>query len=145
RTARDTPCAEIRTHLSSRTRSLPRRGVIRRHLDCCPACAAYELQVRRQRKALAAVLPVVPAIGLKGSVLGSLFGGGATVAGAGGGAALAGGGIGAPGAAAGVAGSAAGAATVTGAAGAAGAASAVGAAGAAGGLAAAGTGSGLGA
>jgi RNA polymerase sigma factor (sigma-70 family) len=40
RTARDTPCAEIRRHLSSRTRALPRRGVVRGHLDRCPACAA---------------------------------------------------------------------------------------------------------
>ena len=80
RTARDTPCAEIRQHLSSRTRALPRRGVIRRHLDCCPACAAYDLEVRRQRAALAIVLPVVPSLELKGSVLGPLLGGGATVA-----------------------------------------------------------------
>jgi RNA polymerase sigma factor (sigma-70 family) len=87
RTARDTPCAEIRHHLSSRTRALPRRGVIRGHLDCCPACAAYDLEVRRQRTALAMVLPVVPSLELKGSVLGPLLGGGATVA-AGGAAAL---------------------------------------------------------
>src|SRR3954447_12539204 len=80
RTARDTPCAEIRQHLSSRTRALPRRGVIRGHLDCCPACAAYDLEVRRQRTALAMVLPVVPSLELKGSVLGPLLGGGATVA-----------------------------------------------------------------
>jgi RNA polymerase sigma factor (sigma-70 family) len=80
RTARDTPCAEIREHLSSRTRALPRRGVIRGHLDCCPACAAYDLEVRRQRAALAMVLPVVPSLELKGSVLGPLLGGGATVA-----------------------------------------------------------------
>jgi RNA polymerase sigma factor (sigma-70 family) len=64
RTARDTPCAEIRQHLSSRTRALPRRGVIRGHLDCCPACAAYDLEVRRQRAALALVVPVVPSLEL---------------------------------------------------------------------------------
>jgi RNA polymerase sigma factor (sigma-70 family) len=80
RTARDTPCAEIRRHLSSRTRSLPRRGVIKGHLDTCPACAAYDLEVRRQRAALAMVLPVVPSLELKGSVLGPLLGTGATVA-----------------------------------------------------------------
>jgi RNA polymerase sigma factor (sigma-70 family) len=80
RTARDTPCAEIRNHLSSRTRALPRRGVIRGHLDCCPACAAYDLEVRRQRAALAIALPVVPSLELKASVLGPLLGSGATVA-----------------------------------------------------------------
>src|SRR4051812_19289395 len=93
RTARDTPCAEIRRHLSSRTRALPRRGVIRGHLDCCAACAAFALEVRRQRAALAIILPVVPSLELRGSVLAPLAGGGATVAG--GGAALAGGGAGA--------------------------------------------------
>src|SRR4051794_32606763 len=87
RTARDTPCAEIREHLSSRTRALPRRGVIRGHLDCCPACAAYDLEVRRQRAALALALPVVPSLELKASVLGPLLGGGATIA-AGGAAAI---------------------------------------------------------
>src|SRR4051794_15493054 len=80
RTARDTPCAEIRQHLSSRKRPLPRRGVIRGHLDCCPSCAAYDLEVRRQRAALAIALPVVPSLGLKGTVLGPLLGSGATVA-----------------------------------------------------------------
>src|SRR4051812_11459718 len=93
RTARDTPCAEIRRHLSSRTRALPRRGVIRGHLDCCAACAAFDLEGRRQRAALAIILPVVPSLELRGSVLAPLAGGGATVAG--GGAALAGGGAGA--------------------------------------------------
>src|SRR4051794_9625850 len=87
RTARDTPCAEIRRHLSSRTRALPRRGVIRGHLDCCRACAAYDLEVRRQRAALALALPVVPSLELKGTVLGPLLGGGATIA-AGGAAAI---------------------------------------------------------
>jgi RNA polymerase sigma factor (sigma-70 family) len=80
RTARDTPCAEIRRHLSSRTRALPRRGVIKGHLDTCPSCAAYDLEVRRQRTALAMVLPVVPSLELKSSVLGPLLGTGATVA-----------------------------------------------------------------
>src|SRR4051794_2785803 len=87
RTARDTPCAEIRHHLSSRARALPRRGVIRGHLDSCPACAAYDLEVRRQRAALALVMPVVPSLELKGSILGPLVGGGGAIA-AGGAAAM---------------------------------------------------------
>ena len=77
RTARETPCVEIRSQLSSRTRPLPRRGMVRTHLDRCPSCAAFDLEVRRQRAALAVVLPVAPSFGLKGSVLGSAFGGGA--------------------------------------------------------------------
>jgi RNA polymerase sigma factor (sigma-70 family) len=110
RTARDTPCAEIRRDLSSRTRALPRRGVVRGHLDRCAACAAFDLEVRRQRAALAIALPVVPSVGLKGSVLGPMLGGGASIAG-GGGAVIAGGGaVGAGAGAAGLA-SAGGAAT----------------------------------
>jgi RNA polymerase sigma factor (sigma-70 family) len=138
RTARDTPCAEIRQHLSSRTRALPRRGMIRRHLDACPACSAFDLEVRRQRAALAIVLPVVPSLELKGSVLGSVLGGGATLAG--GGAVLAGAGASAGAGAGGGAGIGAGAAA-TAAAGAGGAAGA----GAAGGIASAGAAGGFGA
>jgi RNA polymerase sigma factor (sigma-70 family) len=113
RTARDTPCAEIRRDLSSRTRALPRRGVVRGHLDRCAACAAFDLEVRRQRAALAIILPVVPSLELKGSVLGPMLGGGASIAG--GSAALAGGGaVGAGAGAAGLAsaGGAAGGASV---------------------------------
>src|SRR4051812_17529145 len=147
RTARDTPCAEIRSSLSSRTRVLPRRGVVRGHLDRCPACAAYDLEVRRQRSALALALPVLPSLELKDSVLGPLLGGGASVASGGaavaGGAAGGGGGAGAAGAGAASAGAAGGAgatgagAAATGAGGA--TASGAGAAGASG-VAAAGTG-----
>src|SRR3954468_21082159 len=119
RNARDTPCAEIRRHLSSRTRVMPRRGVVRGHLDRCPACAAYDLEVRGQRSALALALPVLPSLELKDSVLGPLLGGGASVAGGGavvaGSAAGGGGGAGA-GAGAGAAGAgAAGGAGATGA------------------------------
>jgi len=116
RTARDTPCAEIRRHLSSRTRVLPRRGVIRGHLDRCAACAAYDLEVRRQRTALALALPVLPSLELKGSVLGPLFGTGASVAG--GGAVVAGGGGGAGAASAAAGGAGVGGAGAAGAAGA---------------------------
>src|SRR4051794_41907927 len=78
---------------------MPRRGVVRGHLDRCPACAAYDLEVGRQRSALALALPVLPSLELKDSVLGPLLGGGAGVAGGGavvaGGAAGRGGGAGA--------------------------------------------------
>jgi len=140
RTARDTPCAEIRRDISSRTRALPRRGVVRGHLDRCPACAAFDLEVRRQRASLALILPVVPSLELKGSVLGPMLGGGATIAGSG---ALIAGGTGAGGIAIGGAGAAG-----TAGAGAAGTAAAGGVAGlatSAGGLAGAGAASGLGA
>ena len=141
RTARDTPCAEIRRDLSSRTRALPRRGVVRGHLDRCPACAAFDLEVRRQRASLALILPVVPSLELKASVLGPMLGGGATIAGGG---ALIAGGSGAGGIALGGAG-AAGAGAGAGAAGTAAAGGVAGLATSAGGLAGAGAASGLGA
>jgi len=141
RTARDTPCAEIRRDISSRTRALPRRGVVRGHLDRCPACAAFDLEVRRQRASLALILPVVPSLELKASVLGPMLGGGATIAGGG---ALIAGGSGAGGIALGGAG-AAGAGAGAGAAGTAAAGGVAGLATSAGGLAGAGAASGLGA
>jgi RNA polymerase sigma factor (sigma-70 family) len=92
RSARDTPCGEIREELAALSGEVPRRGMVRGHVDRCPGCADFELRVRRQRRALAAVLPVVPSVGLKASVLGSVLGGAAAAGGAGaGGAAVVGG------------------------------------------------------
>ena len=96
RTARETPCAEIREQLATVTGRVPRRSIVRTHVDRCPACAEFERDVRRQRAALAVILPLVPTAGLKASVLGFAVGGGGVVAlggaGAGGGATVAAGG-----------------------------------------------------
>jgi RNA polymerase sigma factor (sigma-70 family) len=97
RDARATPCVEIREQLATVAGRVPRRSVLRRHIDRCPGCADFEREVRRQRAAFAAILPLVPTVGLKGSVLGfALGGGGGAVAlggaGAGGGATRAAGG-----------------------------------------------------
>ena len=54
----------------------PRRSVARSHLDRCAGCAEFEREVRRQRAALAAILPLAPTVGLKASVLGFALGGG---------------------------------------------------------------------
>ena len=75
----------------------PGAAWLRRHIDRCPGCAEFEREVRRQRAAFAAILPLVPTVGLKASVLGfALGGGGGAVAlggaGAGGGATVAAGG-----------------------------------------------------
>jgi RNA polymerase sigma factor (sigma-70 family) len=88
RDARETPCAAVREQLAVAT-VVSSRGALRRHLDRCPGCEAFAAEVRRQRSAFAAILPVAPTIGLKAAVLGSVLGGGgvATVgAGAGAGA-----------------------------------------------------------
>jgi RNA polymerase sigma factor (sigma-70 family) len=87
RTARDIPCQEIREQLATATGGALRRGPLRRHLRSCPGCAEFRDEVSRQRRALAAVLPVIPTLGLKKSALAAvgLGGGGGGVAAGGGG------------------------------------------------------------
>jgi RNA polymerase sigma factor (sigma-70 family) len=98
RDARARPCVEIREQLATESGRVPRRSVARRHIDRCPGCADFEREVGRQRAAFAAILPLVPTVGLKASVLGFAVGGGGGGAvalggaGAGGGATVAAGG-----------------------------------------------------
>jgi len=80
RRARDASCAEIREQIAGLLRGLPKRGIVRAHVDRCPGCAEFEREVRRQRSALAAILPVVPSAGLKATVLGVAVGGGGSAA-----------------------------------------------------------------
>jgi RNA polymerase sigma factor (sigma-70 family) len=80
RTARPAPCAEIREQLATLTGEVPRRSMMRNHIDRCPGCAAFEHEVRRQRAAFAAILPVAPTMGLKASALALLGGGGGAAA-----------------------------------------------------------------
>jgi RNA polymerase sigma factor (sigma-70 family) len=79
RTARETPCAEIREQIATLRGGSLRRTELRRHLRECPGCCEFRDQVRAQRHDLALVLPVAPTVGLKAAVLG---GGGAAGAGA---------------------------------------------------------------
>jgi RNA polymerase sigma factor (sigma-70 family) len=124
RRARAVPCTEMRRQLATLAGNVPARSTLGRHVERCASCALYEVEVRRQRAGLALILPVLPTVGLKAIVLGSVVGKGTVVAGggasAGGGAAVlggaggAGGGggaacAGAGGAAAGLAGAGAGA------------------------------------
>ena len=90
RTARETPCHEIREQLATLTGGALRRNELRHHLRECPGCSAYRDEVRRQRQMLAVALPVVPGMGLKSGVMGAagLTGGAAAGASAGGGLAL---------------------------------------------------------
>ncbi len=127
RHARERPCAEIRGRLATlHGRVLP-RSMTRAHIDRCPSCSAFEDEVRRQRAALALILPVALTGELKASVLGAALGGGGGVAA----------GVGAVGSGAVVAGAAGGGAAGSGAIGA-GGATAVGGATAAGGAGGAG-------
>ena len=69
RQARAASCGEICEQLSTLKGSALRRAPIRRHLAVCPACTAFEAEVKRQRVALSLLLPVVPSAALKHSVL----------------------------------------------------------------------------
>jgi RNA polymerase sigma factor (sigma-70 family) len=91
REARETPCEEIREQLSTLRGGSLRRGPLRRHLKACPGCAAFREDVKRQRQMVAAILPVIPTLGLRESALAAVGVGGATGGGAlvgGGGAAI---------------------------------------------------------
>lgn len=80
RQARDADCSDIQQQLATLQGSALRRATIRRHVDGCPACAAFQVEVRRQRAAIAAVLPVIPTFALKHNVLSSAFAAGPTTA-----------------------------------------------------------------
>jgi len=80
RRAREHPCAEIRERLATMRGSVLPRSVARAHIDRCPSCAAFEREIRRQRAALALILPVVLTGELKASVLGSALRGAGPVA-----------------------------------------------------------------
>ena len=85
RQARETPCT--RSASSSRRLAARRfkRAALRRHVARCEGCAEFETEVRRQRSAMALLLPAVPTAGLKAAVLGAAgigAGAGAAAAGA---------------------------------------------------------------
>ena len=92
RTARESPCSEVRERMASARGKIPARGQVRAHIDRCASCRAYEHEVRRQRSALALIIPIALSGKLKASVLSSAAhgsAGAAGVAGAGGGTAAA--------------------------------------------------------
>jgi RNA polymerase sigma factor (sigma-70 family) len=82
RSARETSCEDIREQLATLRGGALRRNELRHHLRHCPGCTAYRDEVRRQRKMLAAALPVVPSFGLKSSVMGAAGATGTAVSGA---------------------------------------------------------------
>jgi RNA polymerase sigma factor (sigma-70 family) len=102
REARETSCVEIREQLSTLRGGALRRGPLRKHLNTCAGCREFREEVRRQRAAIAAILPVIPSTSLKGTVMAAIGGGGAAGGGAvgvGGSALVAGGGAAAGGSA----------------------------------------------
>jgi RNA polymerase sigma factor (sigma-70 family) len=71
RSAREADCHEIREQLATLRGAALRRSTLRRHVATCPGCAAFKAEVKRQRSALALLLPVVP-----GTVAATASGGG---------------------------------------------------------------------
>ena len=74
REARETDCTDIREMLANLRGGSLRRTQLRRHLRDCEGCKAFADDVKRQRKAIAVLLPVVPAVGLKEQALAAAFG-----------------------------------------------------------------------
>ncbi|HEV3230361.1 MAG TPA: RNA polymerase sigma factor [Solirubrobacteraceae bacterium] len=83
RDARSIPCAEIRRELAVASGPALRRAPLRRHVAECAGCRAFSQEVRRQRAAIAVVLPVLPSLVLRHNILAAAFaaGHGATIAG----------------------------------------------------------------
>ena len=82
REARETPCQDIREQLATLRGGALRRGPLRKHLKVCAGCRDFREEVKRQRTAVAALLPVMPSAGLKGTIMGAIGGGGAAGGGA---------------------------------------------------------------
>ena len=76
RRARTADCAEIQEQIAIQRGGGLRRGTIRRHVTVCEACAAFEREVARQRRAMALVLPVVPSVAVKHGILSAALSGG---------------------------------------------------------------------
>jgi RNA polymerase sigma factor (sigma-70 family) len=72
RSARELPCDEVQEQLATLSGGSLRRTGLRRHVRECAGCREFEQQVRYQRKAMAVLMPVVPAVGLKSTVLGAV-------------------------------------------------------------------------
>src|SRR5215207_4749533 len=87
RDARAIPCGDFREQIATARGGALRRAPLRRHIAACDGCRGFRDEVSRQRRAMAAVLPVVPSAALKAGSLPWLAGGG----GAAGGGAVAGG------------------------------------------------------
>jgi len=74
RSARETPCSEIREQLANLRGGSLRRNELRRHVSECAGCREFREQLRAQRRDLALVLPVAPTVGLKSGVIGAIVG-----------------------------------------------------------------------
>jgi RNA polymerase sigma factor (sigma-70 family) len=76
RDARKDDCREIREELATARGASLLRGRLRRHIRACSTCQAYADSVARQRRQLAALIPIAPSLVLKYRVLGDGLGAG---------------------------------------------------------------------
>ena len=91
--ARETPCREIREQLATLTGAGLRRRTLRRHVRDCVGCREFELELRRQHRAILVLLPVAASPAVRNAVATHMAGGAAGGGGAAaGGGAIAGGG-----------------------------------------------------
>ena len=81
--ARAIPCPAIREELAGAHGSAQRRRHLRDHLERCEGCRAFHAAVRRQRSAVAAILPVAPSAALREGILAGLGAGAGGAAAAG--------------------------------------------------------------
>jgi len=82
--ARQLTCGEVRLELAEAAEGLRKvSGPVRRHVRDCDECADFRSQVRKDSKALAALVPIGPLLALKGFVASKLGLGGGGAAGAG--------------------------------------------------------------
>jgi RNA polymerase sigma factor (sigma-70 family) len=82
RSARETPCEEIRLQLSELRGGALRRNSLRRHLKACAGCREFRAALQEQRKMLAVALPVAPTLALKHGVMAGALGSSAAAGGA---------------------------------------------------------------
>ena len=77
RRARDTDCHQIREELATARGATLLKGGLRRHVRSCADCRVYAGAVARQRRQLAALLPLVPSLVLRHRTLEDVLGVGA--------------------------------------------------------------------
>jgi RNA polymerase sigma factor (sigma-70 family) len=79
REARDTDCQVVREQLATLRGGALLRGSLRRHVRACEGCRAFRAHTRKQREAMALLLPVIPTAGLKAATMSAAVGGSAAV------------------------------------------------------------------
>ena len=82
REARDTDCEVVREQLATLRGGSLLRGPLRRHVRNCEGCRAFRDATRKQKEALALLLPVIPTVGLKAATMSAALGGSAAAGGA---------------------------------------------------------------